>query len=346
MKAWKPLFIARGSEMKHTWRIGFALLLSLCSAIAGAVPYSDLYVFGDSLSDQGNVSLLTGGAAPPPEYTDGSTYGRFTNGRNYIDYLAQDLGLSVTPSLLGGTNYAYGGARTSYQVWPIPGAQTLLQQRDAYLASLGGGSANASALYVVWAGANNLADILTQLAANPGYDPSADLAGAVGDLASVVTSLVVAGAHSIVVPNIPDLGLVPAVTGGGAPNPGASYLTGIFNQALSTALDQIDALFPAVDLIRIDTFSLLDAVYMNPAAYGLTNVSTGCYSLYALPGGTTCANPQEYLFWDAMHPTTATHRILADTFLHAVPEPATLLLVGVGLLPLARGRGRRAAQRA
>lgn len=328
--------------MKNLWQICGALCLAFVTTLASAVPFSNLYVFGDSLSDQGNVSLISGGTVPPPEYTDGSISGRFTNGRNYIDYLAQDLGLTVTPSLLGGANYAYGGARTSYHVMPTPAALSVLQQRDAYLTGLGGSSADASALYIVWAGANNLADILVKLATIPGYSPSADMTSAVGDIANVVTSLVVAGAHSIVVPNIPDLGLVPKVTGGGPPNAGASYLTSLFNQGLSTALNQIDSLFPAIDLIRVDTFSLLDAVYMNPAAYGLTNVSAGCYSLYVEPGGTTCANPDQYLFWDALHPTTAMHQILADGFLHAVPEPGTLLLVGLGLLSLARGRAQRA----
>ena len=62
--------------------------------VAAAGPFSELFVFGDSLSDQGNVSLLTGGLIPPNEYTDGTYHGRFTNGLNYIDRLAANLGLT------------------------------------------------------------------------------------------------------------------------------------------------------------------------------------------------------------------------------------------------------------
>jgi outer membrane lipase/esterase len=68
--------------------------------------YNELVVLGDSLSDQGNVYTITDTLIPPPEYTDGTHSGRFTNGLNYIDYLAPSLGLTVAPSVLGGTNYA------------------------------------------------------------------------------------------------------------------------------------------------------------------------------------------------------------------------------------------------
>jgi outer membrane lipase/esterase len=307
---------------------------------AHALLYSNLYVFGDSLSDQGNDSLITNGAVPPAEYTDGTTSGRFTDGRNYVDYLSQSLGLTVAPSLLGGTNYAYGGARTNSQVLPSPPAMSLLQQRDAYLGSLGGGHADANALYIVWAGANNFSDILGQINANPSYNPSADLAATGADLGNVVSSLAMAGARNILVGNIPDLGIVPEVTGGGAPNLAVSDLVMNFNLGLGGILDGIDLAFPGLNLMRLDTFAMLDQVYMNPAAYGLTNVSDPCYSLYVASGGTTCANPDQYLFWDADHPSSTTHRILATNILHAVPEPESgaLLILGLAILAAARTR--------
>ena len=93
--------------------------------------YNELVVLGDSLSDQGNVYTITGALIPPPEYTDGSNVGRFTNGLNYIDYLAPSLGLTVAPSVLGGSNYAYGGARTDSHPLAGFGALSLLGQRDA-----------------------------------------------------------------------------------------------------------------------------------------------------------------------------------------------------------------------
>ena len=81
----------------------------------GGTAYGDaisgIVSFGDSLSDVGNYYAATGGAVPPASY--GYDPGRFTNGPNWVEYLARDLGVAVpTASLKGGTDYAYGGATT------------------------------------------------------------------------------------------------------------------------------------------------------------------------------------------------------------------------------------------
>src|SRR6516164_3574154 len=76
-----------------------------------AVPsvYSNLIVFGDSISDTGNGFLFTGGVATAPPYFDG----HFSNGPMWVEVLADRLGLPApAPSLGGGTNYAFGGAET------------------------------------------------------------------------------------------------------------------------------------------------------------------------------------------------------------------------------------------
>ena len=91
--------------------------LALGSPEAAAVPYSGFYVFGDSLSDTGNIATVTGGAIPPAPYVGGA----FTNGPTWADRFAADSGLFSVPqpplapgSLLGnvGADYAWGGART------------------------------------------------------------------------------------------------------------------------------------------------------------------------------------------------------------------------------------------
>src|SRR5215212_9668487 len=87
--------------------------------VAASVPvpavaaFDRLVIFGDSLSDVGNVQTITSGLAPLVPPTPGPYYfnGRYSNGPNFVETLAGGLGLGpVAPSVLGGTNYAHGGA--------------------------------------------------------------------------------------------------------------------------------------------------------------------------------------------------------------------------------------------
>lgn len=86
----------------------------------------------------------------------------------------------------------------------------------------------------------------------------------------------------------------------------------------------------------------MNDVVANPGAYGFSEVSAACFD-----GASVCAEPDSYLFWDRLHPTTAAHRLLAERLAVAViPEPPIFLLLGIPLLvclPLARQRAASAA---
>ncbi len=293
-----------------------------------------MVVIGDSLSDQGNVFTISSGTIPPPEYTDGTNFGRFTNGLNYIDYLSSALNLDVTPSLTGGFNYATGGARTdSASIGGVPiGPYSLLDQRDAYITSLGGLGADPQALHVVWGGSNDLTDIIETVVADPTFDPLPEVENAISDIADIVGSLAAANAQTILIPNVPNMGLVPLITQGGPPVAEATALSAAFNTILAAAIEDIANLFPDTSLIEFDTYGLLTEAFQDPSAFGFTNVTDACYSEFGLPGGTTCANPEEFLSWDGFHPTTATHQIIAEQVV--VPVPAAVWLFMSGLIGL------------
>lgn len=301
--------------------------------------YNELVVIGDSLSDQGNVFAISGTTIPPPEYTDGTNSGRFTNGLNYIDYLAPSLGLSVAPSVLGGTNYAYGGARTDFHPQAGFGALSLLEQRDVYIKSLGGMDANQDALHVVWGGANDLRDIILAVLADPNIDPFPLVMNSALNVAEVVGSLAAVNASTVMVPNIPNLGIVPIVTGGGAPVPAATALSGLFNATLSQALAGVLAQNPLLDLIEFDIFTLSTDIFLDPLSFGFMNATDACYSEFVEPGGTVCMDPDAYVSWDGFHPTTATHEAIAARMAaQAVPESTTLVLLTFGLAGLGFAR--------
>lgn len=356
-----------------------SVALFVLSASAHALP-SSLYVFGDSLSDTGNLyawtgqaNPVTGGVAIPvsPPYAQGT----FTNGPVYAERLWDRLGLpgELAPSALsGGTNFAVGGARSRYHsfdvdanglpplAWPANFASfSLTGQFQGYRDGLAGGGAEASALYLVWAGANDLQDVL-RLAQVSGTDAAgARLVEAVGDVAGVIGGLVGLGARQLMVPTVPDIGAMPVVAAFGAQaQEAARQYSMAFNQAIDGVLQSFAGV-PGLEVLRFDAFGLLDDVVLNPAANGFTNIETACLQgLYlaptpGAPAPTICSEPDEHLFWDVVHPSAAAHVILADEMYRQVrttfvPEPSlpALLLAGALFLGVFRrprpARGRLA----
>jgi len=292
--------------------------------------FKHMVVLGDSLSDQGNLFFATTdlGQAfglPPIPAADHYYMGRFSNGENYAGLLAQKLGLTLTPSELGGDNYAFGGARTDYNraeyrpgvppplpngVYPIGAYPWSLDlEREAFLSDAKR-HADPKGLYVVFSGSNDLSDALTALVFLH-QDPTATIAKAVQGIKNVITAFETAGARTVLVPNIPNLGVVPSVTRFGPVVSGlATALSQQFNAALAAMLTTVTG----TNVIAFDTYSFLNDVVAHPGDYGLSNVTQPCYSGFVDPdpNGTVCAEPDKYAFWDIEHPTTRFHAILAD----------------------------------
>jgi phospholipase/lecithinase/hemolysin len=292
-----------------------------------------IYAFGDSLSDVGNIYASSGGVIPGAPYVNG----QFSNGPVWVQDLASSLGLApLTPSLLGGSDYAYGGAETG--TTPVhtgsssdltgPGGQ-ITQFQTAHP------TADPNALYTIWIGSNDLIDILT---GTPQSQYAADIAAAVSNVDSAIGSLAADGAKNFLVLTLPDLGLTPeAIAGGPAVQFGASALAEQFNSALISSVDAI-ASADSLNLSTLDTYSLRDKIVANPLSYGFTNVTDPCVTgATDYVGGTACASTvaaqDKYLFWDNLHPTEAGHAIVAEAALAVItPEPAYVSLVVVGLL--------------
>ena len=98
----------------HGRLLAYILAAVLAPALALAAPITSLVVVGDSLSDDGNGFILTGGTFPPPPYDQGGS-----NGPVAVEYLASALGLPLAPSAAGGTNYAVLGAATGAVEIPL-----------------------------------------------------------------------------------------------------------------------------------------------------------------------------------------------------------------------------------
>lgn len=315
------------SELKLGAVAALALGLSLPAA---AGPINGLVVFGDSLADSGNVSLATGGAIPDPAFYFN---GRFSNGPVYAEFIADALGVPLLPSLAGGTNFAFGGARTgmrtdaSQPLW-------LMDQVDAYFFATGG-VADPSVLYTVFGGGNDLRD-----ASDPslGLDPIAVALTAAANIGDIVGELIAAGARNILVPNLPDIGRSPEAQARGPEAAAAGRaLAELFNSRLLAELAPFAGSMDT-NLILFDTFALSDFVNDNPGLFGLTNLTGSCLDVAT---GTICADPDQYAFWDPIHPSAVVHRIFGEAMAGAViPEPATLFLLLAGLAGLGAARQR------
>ena len=314
-----------------------AALASAPAAHAG--PYNTFVVFGDSLSDNGNNAAA--GLYDPSQVVTGNTYipsntylpGTYSNGPVWASDFAAMIGLPLAPSLVGGTDFAFGGATTGTS-GPGPGGFpfSLLAQSSQYLTATGN-HASANGLYVIAGGGNDARAALAAIgggASIPGtiLSTAASFAANVG---SIVDALQAAGAQHIIVWDTPNLGLAPAVMAG---PPGTSALG--TNLALSMNAALAARLAGEAGVTTFDIFGLGTQFAANPALFGFSNVTDAC-------GAVAGADCSQYAYWDGIHPTAATHRVIADALLVvAVPEPETWLLLAGGFAVLGAVSRRRA----
>ncbi|MCX9157636.1 SGNH/GDSL hydrolase family protein [Niveibacterium sp. 24ML] len=313
---------------------------------AWAAPFSQMILFGDSLSDPGNFYAATGDfAPPPPAYWNG----RFSNGPVAAEYLASKLGFSSAQV----SNYAVSGSYTGTDnavlhdplyindpvLGPVlatadlPGMRT---QMERYLAQH---TVDSNALYVVWGGPNDFAALMRDPASTPQAYQAAVIE-AVTNLATITQTLIMSGAQHVMVGNMPNLGRTPGAAQAGPQAVGAATGLSIgFNSVLDQALSGIDAMAPG-RVVRFDAFSAVEGIVANASAFGLTETQAACL-------WTSCAmDPtmwNQHLFWDWQHPTTYAHELLADAMFDAVvPEPGSLALAGIALFAVMLGRRRSA----
>ena len=288
--------------------------------VASAQQYSEVVVFGDSLSDSGNAFALRGAASTPPDYgldpflVPAAPYARgghhFQDGASWVEQLARSLRVSASArpayqsSGSAARNFAVGGARAREDGINV----NLPTQVAAYLEQ-SGGTASPDALYVIAIGSNDVRDAL--VAFSRGQNGGIILGAALTSIAQSMTALAAAGARTFLVWNAPDIGLTPALRmAGPAAAQAGTALSGAFNGQLLFILGQLGAGLPPGAIVPFDAFALLTDIVANPGAYGMSNVTSPCVTPNVPPFA--CQQPDDFLFWDGIHPTRATHAIIAQ----------------------------------
>ena len=341
---------------------GSGALTGLEFRLPSAVPtFSKIYAFGDSLSDPGNIFNATTSIQssqeisglnipvipPSPPYFEG----RFSNGPVWVENLAEDLELAITPSTelsvfrpetpvtsavtlnssgfevspffngattANSVNFAFGGAQTGENGAGelgdfIPG---VLRQVEWFVNDHQQAQqlADSSALYIIWGGPNDYQTV-----------PDADPEKVVGNLETSIKSLFNLGARNFLVPNIPDLGKVPIAQTPNRPVSPAQLtdFTEQHNFLLEETLDDLSGTLNGINLMPLDVDDLFNDISANPEEFGFTNISEPCSNSDPIslavssadPGSINpeiCAQPDENLFWDLLHPTASAHEILGE----------------------------------
>lgn len=341
--------------------------LATVSALTTPLPamaWDSLTVFGDNLSDTGNVGRFTYNSATNPLYDE---------------ILARQAGLTLQPSSQGGSNYAAGGAVA------VPAINSQFNTQDQvarYLASTNG-RADPNGLYIHWIGGNDLAAaVALPPLATTLIDNSA------GAAVSQVKALLNAGAGTVIVPTVPNVGATPALIeailqpfsaaavsaafqsldAAATPNSAARQqaIQAAFNQAagqlsgvpavrdllaqqLFAAWQQLSAQAAALtarynqleenalantqgNIVRVDINGLFSEVIDNPAVYGLSNTAgmacpPGTSSVDCTSSTAGFSSQQNYLFADRLHPSPAVHAIIADYIQSILDAPAQVAVL-------------------
>lgn len=322
--------------------IAVAVLSASLSASALAGPFSDIYVFGDSLFDTGNLGMRFTNRVGP-DYQN-SAFGPVSP-----DLTASGLGLAkAEPSVNGDTNYAVGDNTSQQTLESVTAATTYVAPAGPTFNSLfydldrGGRSLDRRALYLLDGGGNDIR-------AGLGFtDETA--AQVANNMVTAATALRDRGASYVVVTNVPDFGLAPA----------GIAIQDVASGAANRINDQIRQQLGAANVLIFDTFSLLGEVAADPAAFGLPLTteafSYACFDSDAptCTGGNPDAkidgsnpDPDQFMFNDPLHPTTIGQEIVADFLLATLQAPGELaLLAEMGLDDMqAHWRGARPVMR-
>lgn len=327
-----------------------ALCAALLAASLAAQParaasladvYSSLIVFGDSLSDVGNVFAATGRTLPPPTITIGTTTftgyfnGRVSNGPVWAERFTGQFAAAGRPA--GNFAFALANAVTDSDTVPDLPAQL-------GLFSVSGLPLGPRPLAALLLGANDLFRAVDPAAATVADAEAAGLAAARA-VAAGVSALEAGGVSDFLLFTLPDLGSTPAYAAFAQPKVAAATAG---TQAFNTKLRRQAGLLGAtgLDVTVVDLAGLFAAIVADPAS-NLAPCIVGSVSRQQFLSVCDPSTIAGRVFYDPVHPTAETHALIADAVEAAyrvpapIPVPAALPLLASGLALLVVVRRRR-----
>jgi outer membrane lipase/esterase len=294
-----------------------ATIAAVHSSLVFSAPFSDMYVFGDSLLDAGNTPRVRFTNRVGPDYQN-SAYGPVSP-----MLAAEALGVSADgPSQMGGTNYAVGGHLTADVLESITAATTYDSPAGTfnsffYDLDRQGRALDTRAVYLVDGGGNDIPAFI-----------SPDVVST--NLVAAATALQERGARYVVLANVPDFGAVPAGVAL------ASFVDPLIVEMNAQVLEKVGS----SNILIFDIYGLIQEVAADPMSYGI-GVSKDAFSFASFDADcSTCTqgdpdakidgsnpDPDSFFVNDDRHPTTIGQQIAADYLLSMLTAPGEIALL-------------------
>ncbi|CAN0928387.1 GDSL esterase/lipase At1g29670 [Linum grandiflorum] len=299
-----------------------------------------MFVFGSSLVDIGNNEYLPGAlstAKYPPygvDFPAGAT-GRYTNGKNFVDVLSENLNLipplsSLDPEAAGeeiyhGVDFASGGSGILDDTGSVTGQvinfnqqmrdfeETVLPKLEnftgysrkeilpKYLILVGVGGNDYTLNYFL-----NLTDPRPSL----NYFTS-DL---ISSLSAKVQHIQSLGAKKFVLMSLYPLGCSPTVlvrnpaTGTTTCSEPLNQAAQLFNTKLKSMVDDLNKKLTCSKFVLVNSYGIVDGILSNPSLAGFRDTSNSCCestTILCNRGGKVCEDRKGYVYFDGLHPTEA-----------------------------------------
>ncbi|KAK8579872.1 hypothetical protein V6N13_143034 [Hibiscus sabdariffa] len=334
--------------MGKTTAVGHILLcleLLACFSQSKGDEIKGMFVFGSSLVDNGNNNFLHDSLAKADFLPYGIDFpqgpsGRFTNGKNVVDLLAQMLKLPhlippfSDPSTKGsrvihGVNFASGASGIldetgfvarqvitlnqqirNFEEITLPELEQQLGCKSEvlkdYLFVVGTGGNDYSFNYFLGRGGNNVT--LQAFTAN-----------LTNSLSLQLKKLYTLGARKFVLMSVNPLGCYPmlnAVRNGSRCIEALNQAATLFNDGLKSLIDVAKSDMPNSNLVFVNSYKIISDIIENPSSKGFTDANNECCEVVpsaqlggsgtlCKQGGKTCSDRNAHVFFDGLHPTEA-----------------------------------------
>ena len=268
--------------------------------------YTNLFIFGDSLSDSGNSYNAFGTPESPPYWQ-----GRYSNGQNWADFSTDWLGMSniAGRGASSGNNRAFGGAGTGngMSFWVIENIGKQVDDWDQNYDLAAGDVA------AIWGGGNDLLNF-----------GETNAQRVVDDIEEHAEQLIATGGQELIFFELPPLEKTPGERDSSEEDQqDLGQRVSDFNSGLRTMASGLNSTYGVITHV-IPIWIGFEMLYYSGEHFGITNVThSACdHDGVACDNNDPIApNVEEYIFFDNLHPTETTHRAISLFVHHIVGIP-------------------------